>query len=276
MIRKEFLSILSNLELERKSRSFKVKAGNAESSKRGRGLDFKDVRLYDFGDDTRLIDWNVTSRFGELYVREFYEEKERQAIVFYDISSSMEWGSGEFSRAENAFQVLALISLLYVQKGNRVKIVLYCDRVEWETDFLRSRNELLPVLRKISSKELIPRKSEPLLPFRYLKNRVHRYADVFLLSDFIGIRGLKKYSSLKKNYSLHAIRFRDPLEINPPKSLLSFFYIRDPEEFNGGLLGKSLSPEFELKSLHSFFQTSLLNLTEYELKTKDLVRYFSK
>lgn len=162
MIRKEFLSILSNLELERKSRSFKVKAGNAESSKRGRGLDFKDVRLYDFGDDTRLIDWNVTSRFGELYVREFYEEKERQAIVFYDISSSMEWGSGEFSRAENAFQVLALISLLYVQKGNRVKIVLYCDRVEWETDFLRSRNELLPVLRKISSKELIPRKSEPL------------------------------------------------------------------------------------------------------------------
>lgn len=82
MIRKEFLSILSNLELERKSRSFKVKAGNAESSKRGRGLDFKDVRLYDFGDDTRLIDWNVTSRFGELYVREFYEEKERQAIVF--------------------------------------------------------------------------------------------------------------------------------------------------------------------------------------------------
>lgn len=116
MIRKEFLSILSNLELERKSRSFKVKAGNAESSKRGRGLDFKDVRLYDFGDDTRLIDWNVTSRFGELYVREFYEEKERQAIVFYDVSSSMEWGSGEFSRAENAFQVLALISLLYVQR----------------------------------------------------------------------------------------------------------------------------------------------------------------
>ncbi|EMY78561.1 PF01882 family protein [Leptospira weilii serovar Ranarum str. ICFT] len=276
MIRKEFLSILSNLELGRKSRSFKEKTGTAESSKRGRGLDFKDVRLYGFGDDTRLIDWNVTSRFGELYVREFYEEKERQAILFYDVSISMEWGSGEHSRAANAFQVLALISLLYVQKGNRVKIVLYCDKVEWETDFLRSRDELLPVLRKISGKELISRKSEPLLPFRYLKNRVHRHAEVFLLSDFIGIGSLKKYSSLKKYYSLHAIRFRDPLEIDPPKSLLSFFYTRDPEESNGGFLSKSLSPQYELKSLRSFFQSSFLDLTEYELKTKDLIRYFSK
>ncbi|WP_061222590.1 DUF58 domain-containing protein [Leptospira weilii] len=276
MIRKEFLSVLSSLELGRKSRSFREKVGSAESSKRGRGLDFKDVRLYGFGDDTRLIDWNVTSRFGELYVREFYEEKERQAILFYDISSSMEWGSGECSRAENAFQVLALISLLYVQKGNRVKIVLYCDKAEWETDFLKSRDELLPVLRKISDKKLIPRRSEPLFPFQYLKNRVHRHAEVFLLSDFIGIRNLKKYSSLKKHYSLHAIRFRDPLEMDPPKSLLSFFYTRDPEETRGGLLGKSLSPEFELKSLRSFFQSSLLDLTEHELKTKDLIRYFSK
>ncbi|EKO31755.1 DUF58 domain-containing protein [Leptospira santarosai] len=276
MIRKEFLSILSSLELRSKSRSFQEKIGSAESSKRGRGLDFKDVRLYGFGDDTRLIDWNVTSRFGELYVREFYEEKERQAILFYDISSSMEWGSGEYSRAENAFQVLALISLLYVQKGNRVKIVLYCDRVEWETDFLRSRDELLPVLRKISDKKLVPRRSDPLFPFRYLKNRVHRHADVFLLSDFIGISNLRKYSGLKKHYSLRAVRFRDPLEMDPPKSLLSFFYTRDPEESGGGLLGRTLSPEFELKSLRSFFQSSLLDLTERELKTEELIRYFSK
>ncbi|PJZ30340.1 DUF58 domain-containing protein [Leptospira kmetyi] len=276
MIRKEFLSILSSLELGRKTRSLKEKTGSAESSKRGRGLDFKDVRLYSFGDDTRLIDWNVTSRFGELYVREFYEEKERQAILFYDISSSMEWGSGEFSRAENAFQVLALVSLLYVQKGNRVKIVLYCDKVEWETDFLKSRDELLPVLKKISAKDLVARSSDPLLPFQYLKNRVHRHAEVFLLSDFIGIRSLKKYSGLKKHYSLHAVRFRDPLEIDPPKSLMSFFYTRDPEEKTGGLLGKSFSPEYELKSLRSYFQSSFLDLTEQDLKSKDLIRYFSK
>ncbi|XDD52232.1 DUF58 domain-containing protein [Leptospira sp. WS92.C1] len=276
MIRKEFLSILSSLELGRKSRSFKEKAGSAESSKKGRGLDFKDVRLYSFGDDTRLIDWNVTSRFGELYVREFYEEKERQAILFYDVSESMEFGSGEFSRAENAFQVLALLSLLYVQKGNRVKIVLYCDKVEWETDFLRSRDELLPVLQKISVRKLTPKKSEALLPFRYLKDRVHRHAEIYLLSDFIGIGPLKKYSSLKKHYSLHAIRFRDPIELDPPKTLLSFFYIRDPEEKEGGLLGRSLSPEFEAKSLRSFFQSSFLDLNESELKTKSLIRYFSK
>ncbi|RHX78505.1 DUF58 domain-containing protein [Leptospira yasudae] len=276
MIRKEFLSILSSLELGRKTRSFKEKAGSAESSKRGRGLDFKDVRLYSFGDDTRLIDWNVTSRFGELYVREFYEEKERQAILFYDVSASMEWGTGEFSRAENAFQVLALLSLLYVQKGNRVKIVLYCEKVEWETDFLKSRDELLPVLKKISVREPASGQSNPLLPFQYLKNRVHRHAEVFLLSDFIGIRSLKKYAGLKKHYSLHAVRFRDPVEIDPPKSLLSFFYTRDPEEKSGGFFGRSLSPEYELKSLRSFFQGSLLDLTEHELQTKDLIRYFSK
>ncbi|MBM9502286.1 DUF58 domain-containing protein [Leptospira sp. 201903071] len=276
MIRKEFLSILSNLELGRRTRSFREKAGSAESSKRGRGLDFKDVRLYSFGDDTRLIDWNVTSRFGELYVREFYEEKERQAILFYDISSSMEFGSGEFSRSENAFQVLALLSLLYVQKGNRVKIVLFSDKVEWETDFLRSRDELLPTLQKISKKKSVERISDPLLPFRYLKNRVHRHAEVYLLSDFIGIGALKKYSSLKKLYSLHAIRFRDPIEMETPKSILSFFYTRDPEEKSGGLFARTLSPEYETKTLNSFFQGSFLDLTESELDPKKIMRYFSK
>ncbi|TGM58838.1 DUF58 domain-containing protein [Leptospira adleri] len=276
MIRKEFLSILSSLELGRRTRSFREKAGNAESSKRGRGLDFKDVRLYSFGDDTRLIDWNVTSRFGELYVREFYEEKERQAILFYDVSSSMEFGSGEFSRSENAFQVLALLSLLYVQKGNRVKIVLFSDRVEWETDFLRSRDELLPTLQKISNKDLVERISDPLLPFRYLKNRIHKHAEVYLLSDFIGIGTLKKYSSLKKLYSLHAVRFRDPIEMEPPKSMLSFFYTRDPEEKNGGLFARTLAPEYETKALRSFFQGSLLDLTGSEPDFKNIIRYFSK
>ncbi|TGK38405.1 DUF58 domain-containing protein [Leptospira gomenensis] len=276
MIRKEFLSILSSLEPGNKTRSFREKAGNADSSKRGRGLDFKDVRLYGFGDDTRLIDWNVTSRFGELYVREFYEEKERQAILFYDVSASMEWGAGTYSKSENAFQVLALLSLLYVQKGNRIKIVSFSDKVEWETAFLRSRAELLPALKKIAGKKLIDRESDPLLPFRYLKNRVHRHAEVYLLSDFIGLGSLKKYSSLKKHYSLHAIRFRDPFEMSPPSGLFSFFYSRDPEKKEGGLFGRTLSPEFESANLRSYFQDAVLDLTGFELEPKVLVRYFSK
>ncbi|MDV6236405.1 DUF58 domain-containing protein [Leptospira ellisii] len=276
MIRKEFLSILSSLEPGNKARSFREKAGSAESSKRGRGLDFKDVRLYGFGDDTRLIDWNVTSRFGELYVREFYEEKERQAILFYDVSASMEWGAGTFSKSENAFQVLALLSLLYVQKGNRIKIVSFSDRVERETGFLRSRTELLPALKKIADKKLVERESDPLLPFRYLKDRVHRHAEVYLLSDFIGIGSLRKYSSLKKHYSLHAIRFRDPFEMRPPAAVSSFFYSRDPEKTEGGLFGRTLSPEFESGNLRAFFQNSFLDLAGFELEPKALVRYFSK
>ncbi|EPG72788.1 PF01882 family protein [Leptospira fainei serovar Hurstbridge str. BUT 6] len=229
MLRKEYQSLVRLLEFKEKGFSQRERQGSAASQRKGRGLDFKDVRPYSVGDDTRLIDWNVTSRLGELHVREFYEEKERLGVFFLDVSDSMNWSSGDWTKAENAFQVLALLVLLYVRKGNLAKILLYSDRLEHETGYVRTVEEALPVLERIRTRTAHSRKTDPNLPFVMLKDRIRRHTDSYILSDFDNIPPLRKLAGLRKFHTLHAIRFIDPLESAPPRGLFSFFLRKDPE-----------------------------------------------
>ncbi|PJZ70726.1 DUF58 domain-containing protein [Leptospira perolatii] len=274
MLRKEYQNLIRLLEFKEKGFSVREKQGWATSTKKGRGLDFKDVRPYTVGDDTRLIDWNVTSRLGELHVREFYEEKERLGIFFLDVSESMDWGSGKWKKSENAFQVLALLVLLYVRNGNPAKILLYSDELEYETGFLRTVPEALPALEKVRMFSHSGKKTNPELPFSILKNRVRRYTDTYILSDFIGTRSLKKLSILRKVHNLHAIRFIDPLEEGAPKWLFSFFLTSDPE------IGKThLEPSAQVnarRNLENLFKDRILDLEGSEDDPSKIFAYWRK
>ncbi|MFB5651226.1 DUF58 domain-containing protein [Leptospira wolffii] len=229
MLRKEYQGLVQLLDFKERGFSLRERQGTAISSRKGRGVDFKDVRPYSVGDDTRLIDWNVTSRLGELHVREFNEEKERLGVFFLDVSESMDWSSSEWTKAENAFQVLALLVLLYVRKGNLAKIFLYSDKMEWETGYLRTIEEAIPALEKARSFSHNKKKTDPKIPYTLLKNRIRKYTDSYILSDFHGLPSLRKLTGLRKFHALHAIRFVDPLEFSAPAYMLSYFRGKDPE-----------------------------------------------
>ncbi|TGK09063.1 DUF58 domain-containing protein [Leptospira fletcheri] len=258
MLRKEYQNLVRLLEFKEKGFSRKERQGSASSQRKGRGLDFKDVRPYSIGDDTRLIDWNVTSRLGELHVREFYEEKERSGVFFLDVSESMNWSSQEWTKSENAFQVLALLILLYVRKGNLAKVLLYSDVLEHETGYLRTVEEALPALEKIRTRVGRNPKTNPDLPFSVLKNKIQKYTDSYILSDFINVPPLWKLRGLRKFHNLHAIRFVDPLETRPPRGLFSFFLAKDPETGNSLDAGSASSKAKE--NLEQLFQNRILDL----------------
>ncbi|TGK20147.1 DUF58 domain-containing protein [Leptospira fluminis] len=258
MLRKEYQNLVRLLEFKEKGFSRKERQGSASSQRKGRGLDFKDVRPYSIGDDTRLIDWNVTSRLGELHVREFYEEKERSGVFFLDVSESMNWSSGEWTKSENAFQVLALLVLLYVRKGNLAKVLSYSDVLEHETGYLRTLDEALPALEKIRTRVGRSSKTNPDLPFSVLKNKIQKYTDSYILSDFINVSPLRKLRGLRKFHNLHAIRFVDPLETRPPRGLFSFFLAKDPETGNSLEAGRTSSRTKE--NLEQLFQNRILDL----------------
>ncbi len=270
MLRKEYQNLIQYLDFKERGFSLRERQGTAISSRKGGGVDFKDVRPYVVGDDTRLIDWNVTSRFGELHVREFHEEKERLGVFFLDVSASMDWSSSEWTKAENAFQVLALLVLLYVRKGNLAKILLYSDRLEWETGYLRSVEEALPALEKVRKFSHQKRKTDPKLPFTLLKNRIRRFTDSYILSDFHGLPSLRKLTGLRKFHTLHAIRFIDPLEIETPKNLFSFFLRKDPE--TGGMPG-NLKGDIR-KNLELLFKSRYLELEGRETDPSRILNYW--
>lgn len=270
MLRKEYQGLVQLLDFKERGNSLRQRQGTAASSRKGRGVDFKDVRPYSIGDDTRLIDWNVTSRLGELHVREFNEEKERLGVFFLDISGSMDWSSSEWTKAENAFQVLALLVLLYVRKGNLAKILLYSDKMEWETGYLRTIEEAIPSLEKVRNFPQGGKRTDPTLPYSLLKNRIRRYTDSYILSDFHGLRSLRKLSGLRRFHSLHAIRFVDSLESEAPRRLLSFFLNRDPETESA-----PLEEESDIrKNLEQLFKHRYLELDGTESDPSKLLSYW--
>ncbi|TGK01957.1 DUF58 domain-containing protein [Leptospira langatensis] len=270
MLRKEYQNLIQLLDFKERGFSLRNRQGTAASSRKGRGVDFKDVRPYAVGDDTRLIDWNVTSRFGELHVREFNEDKERLGVFFLDVSESMDWSSSEWTKAENAFQVLALLTLLYVRKGNLAKILLYSDRLEWETGYLRTVEEALPCLEKVRLYSHQKRKTAPELPFTLLKNRIRRYTDSYILSDFHGSTSLRKLTGLRKFHTLHAIRFVDALENSPQRNMLAYFLGKDPET---GAFSRGNQTDIK-KNLEVLFKSRYLELEGTDTDPTKLLNYW--
>ncbi|EIE01030.1 DUF58 domain-containing protein [Leptospira licerasiae] len=272
MFRKEYQNLIQLLDFKERGFSLRNRQGTAASSRKGRGVDFKDVRPYAVGDDTRLIDWNVTSRFGELHVREFYEEKERLGVFFLDVSESMDWSSSEWTKAENAFQVLALLVLLYIRKGNLVKILLYSDRLEWETGYIRNTEEALSSLEKVRCYPHRKLKTDPKLPFVLLKNKIRRYTDSYILSDFHGLPSLKKLTGLRRFHTLHAIRFKDRLEENAPGGFFQFFLLKDPETgATPSPVGGSIK-----KNLEFLFKSRCLELEGKDTDPNKLLEYWRR
>lgn len=305
MILPEVAALLRFLKLSPNQKSLFNRSGKMLGTKKGRGLDFKDVRLYVYGDDTRFIDWNVTSRFGETYVREFYDEKERQATIFLDLSASMGFGSGPSARFKKnsisafqskakpinsgsrfeqkpasdkistAFQLLGLISLLYLQEQSRVRIVAYSDQIDFSTSLIKSRAELFPVLRKVQDLPL-KKSSNPYLPFRMMKEDYAKRSDVFVISDFDGIDHLREYRSLLKLHDWVGICIRDRWETGPelPTWLLGAFAVRNSES-------DSLSTWSETQSLaglnvaKSFFGPHFLEIESGDLSFSPLLAYFT-
>jgi uncharacterized protein (DUF58 family) len=273
VILKELEKLIQEIELKYKKKIRSNRAGSILVNRSGRGMDFKESRVYMYGDDIRFVDWNVSSRMGELYVKLFHEENDRTINVFLDISKSMSFnGANSYTKFFIGFQFLAFITLLSLNTGDRINIVLYSDKIEFVVLGIKSKAEAYRILRKINETPQA-NKTDHLLPLQYLKNKIPRKSISYIISDFAGITDLSPYRSLLAIHELYAIRITDPIE-NIDNKILKNFFVQNLETNLGGDYTSTYNSDSEI--LNEFYRANLLNLKTDSDLGKSIVRFLNR
>jgi uncharacterized protein (DUF58 family) len=197
---------------------------------RGFGLDLADLREYQYHDDVRYIDWNVTARLSTPYVREYHEDREVTAWFLLDLSPSVDFGSENVRKRSVSIDFVTVLARLLTRHGNRVGALFYGDVVDRVIPARTGRRHVLHLLQRLLSRpELARSKSTDLSEFlQAAANVVKRRSLVFLVSDFISEPGwAKALSYLAQRHEIVAVRLYDPLERELPD--LGMLVIQDAE-----------------------------------------------
>ena len=204
--------------------------GNYRTLFRGFGLDLADLREYQYGDDVRHIDWNVTARTGDPYVRQFHEDREVTAWFLLDLSPSLDFGSGDVQKRALSAEFVGLLSRILTRSGNRVGALIYGDDVDAVIPAKSGRMQVLHILHRMLSREEKRGSGETDLEafmksaFRFIPRR----SLVFVVSDFISKPGwAAAVARLTQRHEVVAVRLYDPLEMEMPD--IGMVLVRDAE-----------------------------------------------
>ena len=204
--------------------------GNYRTLFRGFGLDLADLREYQYQDDVRKIDWNVTARLQTPYVREYNEDRDINAWFLLDLSPSVDFGSGEVRKRAVSTEFVAVLARLLTRHGNRVGALLYGDKVDTVIPARSGRRHVLHLMDRISSRPRLARSGGTRLDellhsaFQIVKRR----SLVFVVSDFISAPGwAKPLALLARRHEVLAVRLYDALEMELPD--IRLFVMQDAE-----------------------------------------------
>lgn len=204
--------------------------GNYRTLFRGHGLDLAELREYQYGDDVRHIDWNVTARMSTPYVRQFHEDREVNAWFLLDLSPSLDFGSGEVRKRGVSADFVAVLARLLTRSGNRVGAMFYGDAVEAVIPPRSGRAQVLHILHRMLSRPQRETAGETDLQV-FLQSAfraIPRRSLVFVMSDFISQPGwAEAMARLTQRHEVIAVRLYDPLEMELPD--LGLVLIRDAE-----------------------------------------------
>ena len=208
----EILKKIRTLEIKTKGLVETVFAGNYHSVFKGRGMNFEDVREYQPGDEIRAIDWNVTARLGNAFVKKFTEERELTVMLIVDVSASGNFGSTVQSKRELAAEVACLLAFSAIRNNDKVGLLLFTDRVELFIPPKKGRSHTLRLIREILFFEPIGRGTDPALALDYLNRIVTRRAVVFFISDFQAPDFSHTLAVSGRRHDFIAVRIQDERE----------------------------------------------------------------
>ena len=182
---KELLKKVRKIEIKTRRLSDHIFGGEYHSTFKGRGMTFSEVRQYQFGDDVRSIDWNVTARYNEPYVKVFEEERELTMMLMVDVSGSELFGTSNQFKKEIITEISATLAFSALQNNDKVGMILFSDEVELFIPPKKGKSHVLRIIRELL--EFHPKSSETNLAeaLKFLTNVMKKKAIVFVLSDFI-------------------------------------------------------------------------------------------
>ena len=229
----DLLKKVRKIEIKTRALSHQIFAGEYHSAFKGRGMAFSEVREYQYGDDVRNMDWNVTARLRSPYVKVFEEERELTVVLLVDVSRSRLFGTAGNSRKDVLAEIAAVLSFSAIINNDKVGALFFSDKVEKFIPPKKGRSHLLHIIREIIEFEPTTDGTDISEALRYLTNAIKKKCTAFLLSDMIDVNedGSPRYEEALKvavnRHDLSVIEVYDPRERSIPD--VGLVHIKDSE-----------------------------------------------
>jgi uncharacterized protein (DUF58 family) len=227
MIPREILKQVRRIEISTRGLVNEVFSGEYHSVFKGRGMNFAEVREYQYGDDIRSIDWNVTARSGAPFVKIFEEERELTVMLVVDVSASGDFGTRERLKGEVAVEICALLAFSAIKNNDKVGLIIFSDRIEKFVPPRKGRRHVLRVLRELLYHQPEGRGTDITAALEYLTHVQRKKAVTFLVSDFRDHGFEKALAVAGRRHDLIAVRMGDQRERELPA--VGYLELEDPE-----------------------------------------------
>jgi len=281
---KELLKKVRKIEIKSRRLSDNLFGGEYLSTFKGRGMTFSEVRKYEFGDDIRSIDWNVTARYNEPFIKIFEEERELTVMLIVDVSGSEAFATKNKLKKEIITEIAATLAFSALKNNDKVGAILFSDKVELFIPPNKGKSHILRIIRELI--EFTPNSIKTNIDssLRFLLNVIQKQAIVFLLSDFIDENYEKSLKLASKKFDLTGIRIYDVKETEIQK--IGIVPIIDAEsgklewvDTNSKKVRQNYKTNYErnIKQFHSLFKKNgagVIDCRVDESYVKKLLGYF--
>ena len=224
----EIIKKVRKIEIKTRGLSQNIFAGQYHSAFKGRGMAFSEVREYQYGDDVRDIDWNVTARFHHPYVKVFEEERELTVMLLVDVSGSLNFGTVHQTKREMVTEIAATMAFSAIQNNDKIGVIFFSDHIEKYIPPKKGRHHILYIIRELLDFKPKSARTDIGMAVSYLTRMMKRRATVFLLSDFYTQEDFSKAVQIANSkHDMIAVQVYDPRDKTLPN--IGLMKVKDAE-----------------------------------------------
>ncbi|OQB31502.1 MAG: hypothetical protein BWY08_00517 [Bacteroidetes bacterium ADurb.Bin174] len=212
----EIIKKVRKIEIKTRGLSNHIFAGEYHSAFKGRGMTFSEVREYQYGDDVRSVDWNVTARFAHPYIKVFEEERELTVMLLIDVSGSRVFGTVSQYKMDIFTEVAAVLAFSTIHNNDKVGVIFFSDKIEKFIPPKKGRKHVLHIIREMIDFKPESKQTDIAEALRYFTNAIKKRSTAFIISDFIGHDFEKELTIANKKHDVVALQVYDIRETEIP------------------------------------------------------------
>ncbi len=224
----ELLKKVRQIEIKTRGLSRNIFAGQYHSAFKGRGMAFSEVREYEFGDDIRDIDWNVTARYTRPYIKVFEEERELTVMLLIDVSGSRDFGTCEIMKKDMITEIAATLAFSAIQNNDKIGVIFFSDKIEKFIPPQKGKKHILYIIRELINFQPTETQTDINQVLKYLTNVLKKRCTAFMISDYIDDKNYQHALTIaNKKHDMVAIQVYDRRETEIPS--VGLMKIKDAE-----------------------------------------------
>ena len=212
----ELLKKVRKIEIKTRGLSQNIFAGQYHTAFKGRGMTFAEVREYQYGDDVRSIDWNVTARFGHPFIKVFEEERELTVMLLVDVSGSRDFGTGLILKKDIITEVAATLAFSTIQNNDKVGVIFFSDKIEKFIPPKKGKKHVLHIIRELLVFEPSSRQTDIGGALKYFTNAIKKHSTAFVISDFMDHGFDRTLQIANRKHDIAALQVYDIREAEIP------------------------------------------------------------